>query len=251
MKSHPDLDTPVGHLFAFSEPVAIADYRIETTYSYPELLEVHGCVASVNVPLKTDSGMFGVLEVDHTSARSFSADDIYFLTGLGNTMAQALQLRRAVLRLEKAVEAKQLLVREMNHRIKNNLSLVGAILSLQSRRLDSEAMREELAKAVSRINNLALVHDRLQLVTSAQARVDAATHFRELCDDVAFTPSAGVELTTKCSGSVGGDCLEALTLMTNELVTNAAKHAFKGRDEGEIEIFYRVEGAGWRLRVRR
>jgi two-component system, sensor histidine kinase PdtaS len=245
----PDVETPIGHAFAFSEAVAITDYRSETTYSYPELLKVHGCIASVNVPLKTASGMFGVLEVDHTSARNFSADDIYFLTGLGNTMAQALQLKRAILRLEDAVEAKQLLLREMNHRIKNNLSLVGAMLSLQSRRLDNEAMREELAKAVNRINNLALVHDRLQLFTSAQTRVDAATHFRELCEMLRSLLPPGVELTTKCSGSLSGDCLEALTLMTNELVTNAAKHAFKGRGEGEIEILYRMEGAGWRLRV--
>ena len=245
----PDLDTPIGHAFNFSEPVALSDYRSEAVYSYPELLRVHSCVASVNVPLRTDRGMFGVLEVDHTSARTFTTDDIYFLTGLGNTMAQAIQLKRALQAMEQAVEAKQLLVREMNHRIKNNLSLVGAMLSLQARRLDDEVMRDELAKAVTRINNLSLVHDRLQLFTSTSTQMDGATHFRELCDMLRSLLPPGVELTCECSGTIGGDCIEALTLMTNELVTNAAKHAFKGRDGGEIEVLYREEGAGWRLRV--
>ena len=245
----PDIESPIGHAFSFSEPVAISDYRTDGIYRYPDLLKVHGCVASLNVPLKTDSGMFGVIEVDSTSARTFSDDDIYFLTGLGNTMAQAIQLRRAVQSMEKALEAKQLLVREMNHRIKNNLSLVGAMLSLQARRFGDQTMREEMAKAVTRINNLALVHDRLQLFSSTETRMDAATHFKELGDLLRSLLPPGVSLTTKCSGSIEGDCLEALTLMTNELVTNAAKHAFNGRDSGEIEILYRDEGPGWRLRV--
>ena len=66
----PDLDTPIGHAFSLSEPVPIADYADEKTIQYPQILKDHGCVASLNVPVRTDSGMFGVLEVDHTSARS-------------------------------------------------------------------------------------------------------------------------------------------------------------------------------------
>jgi two-component sensor histidine kinase len=46
-----------------------------------------------------------------------------------------------------------------------------------------------------------------------------------------------------------GDCVESLTLIANELVTNAAKYAFVGRDAGEIVLGYRQEGAGWRLWV--
>ena len=69
----PDIDTPIGHAFALSEPVPIPDYSSEKVYRYPAILKDHGCVASLNVPLRTDSGNFGVLEVDHTSARPFSA----------------------------------------------------------------------------------------------------------------------------------------------------------------------------------
>lgn len=247
----PDLDTPIGHAFGLSEPVPIADYTDENekTYRYPQILKDHGCVASLNVPVRTDSGMFGVLEVDHTSARSFSADDIYFLTGLGNTIAQAIELRRALGAMEKAVEEKQLLVREMNHRIKNNLSLVAAMLSLQARRFSDESVRSELANAVSRIHNLALVHDRLQLFSSNVREVDAASHFRDLGEMLRSLLPAGVTLTTNCSGSIPGDSLESLTLITNELVTNAAKYAFSERASGTVEIGYREEGAGWRLWV--
>ena len=81
----PKIDTPIGHAFVLSEPVAIPDYASERIYRYPAILKDHGCVASLNVPLRTDRGNFGVLELDHTPSRPFSADDVYFLTGLGNT----------------------------------------------------------------------------------------------------------------------------------------------------------------------
>jgi two-component system, sensor histidine kinase PdtaS len=245
----PDIDTPIGHAFILSEPVAIRDYSDQKIYRNPSILKDHGCVASINVPLRTDQGNFGVLEVDHTSARSFSPDDLSFLTGLGNTVARAVELRRALLSMEVALDEKQLLIREMNHRIKNNLSLVGAMLSLQARRLPEPMVREELNQAVTRINNLALVHDRLQLFTSSVTQVDAATHFHDLCNMLRSLLPRGVSLTTKCSGMIAGDSIESLTLIANELVTNAAKYAFTGRDTGEIVLGYKQEGAGWRLWV--
>jgi two-component sensor histidine kinase len=245
----PDIDTPIGHAFAFSEPVGIADYSSEKGYLYPEILKEHGCIASLNVPLRTDRGNFGVLEVDHTSARGFSPDDTHFLTGLGNTVARAVELRRALHAMQTALDEKQLLIREMNHRIKNNLTLVGAMLSLQARRFSEPRVREELGNAVARINNLALVHDRLQVFSASVTKVEAAAHFQDLCEMLRSILPAGVALTPRCSGSIPGDCVESLTLIANELVTNAAKYAFAGRETGEIILGYRQEGAGWRLWV--
>ena len=245
----PDVDTPIGHALALSEPVPVSDYRDQTRYRYPALLKDHGCVSSVNVPVQTDSGSFGVLEIDHTSPRTFSGDDIYFLTGLGNTIAQAVELKRALQAMTAAVDAKQFLVQEMNHRIKNNLSLVGAMLSLQARRFSDPSVRDELSKAVSRINNLSLVHDRLQAFTSGDARMDAAAHFQQLCEMLRSLVPAGTTLTSNCTGTLAGDCVESLTLITNELVTNAAKYAFTERERGEILVGFREEGAGWRLWV--
>jgi two-component sensor histidine kinase len=245
----PDLDTPIGHAFVLSEPVAISDYHSESFYRHPNILKEHNCVASLNVPLRTNRGNFGVFEVDHTSPREFTADDIHFLTGLGNTVAHAIELKRALHAMEHALSEKQLLIREMNHRIKNNLGLVAAMLSLQARRFSEPAMREELGNAVARINNLALVHDRLQLFTSSIIKIDSASHFEELCEMLRSLLPPGVSLRAQCSGSIAGDCVEPLTLIANELVTNAAKYAFTNREAGEIVLGYREQGAGWHLWV--
>ena len=245
----PNINTPIGYAFALSEPVPISDYNSEKVHCHPTILKEHGCVASLNVPLRTDRGNFGVLEVDNTSTCTFSADDINFLTGLGNTVARAVELRRAMNAMEAAFKEKELLIREMNHRIKNNLSLVAAMLSLQARRSTESEVREQLGNAATRVNNFALVHDRLQLFTSSVAKVDAASHFEELCGMLRSLLPGGVVLTPKCSGWILGDCVESLTLIANELVTNAAKYAFAGRDKGEIVLGYRQDGAGWRLWV--
>lgn len=245
----PTLASPVGYAHALSEPVGIADYRTETSFEYPAILREHGCVASLNVPVRTDAGAFGVLEVDHVEPHTFTRDDIYFLSGLGNTIAKAVELRRAIQALEAAIDQKQLLVREMNHRIKNNLGLVAAILSLQGRSSSEPSLRDELAGAVARINNLALVHDRLQLFGSSITRVEAGGHFRDLCQMLRSLLPPGIVLNPRCSGWIAGDNVESLTLIANELVTNAAKYAFAGRDHGEITLGYREEGVGWRLWV--
>jgi two-component sensor histidine kinase len=94
-----------------------------------------------------------------------------------------------------------------------------------------------------------LVHDRLQLFTSSVTQVDAAPHFQDLCEMLRSLLPPGVVLTAKCSGTIVGDCVEALTLIANELVTNAAKYAFPEGEAGEIVLGYRQEGAGWRLWV--
>jgi len=245
----PDIDTPIGYAFAFSEPVGISDYISEKRHQFPSILKDHGCISSLNVPVRTDLGVFGILEVDDTRPRQFSSDDVYFLTGLGNTIAKALELRHALNSLDSALGEKQLLLHEMNHRIKNNLSLVAAMLSLQGRGASDARIREELGSAAARINNMALVHDRLQLFTSSAGRVDAAVHFRELCDMLRSVLPPRIALISRCSGWIAGDHVESLTLIANELVTNAAKHAFAGREDGEIQLGYRQEGAAWRLWV--
>jgi two-component sensor histidine kinase len=244
-----DSATPIGHSFIFSEPVAITDYRKIDNYPFPEILREHGCVSSINVPLPTDEGMFGVLEVDHIEPRAFSSDDVNFLTGLGNTIARAIELRRAMQAMASTLDQQQLLLREMNHRIKNNLTLVAGMLHLQARQSSEPAVRDSLTSAVTRINNLALIHDRMQLFTGSMKTISAAAHFQELSDMLRSLLPTGVVLTAKLSGSIPGDHVAAITLIANELITNAAKYAFSERQDGEITLGYQEEGVGWRLWV--
>jgi two-component sensor histidine kinase len=244
-----DLRTPIGYSFSLIDPVAVGNYTEQSKWEYPALLRDHSCVSSLNVPLLAEAGIVGVLEVDHIEPKNFTEDDVSFLTGLASVVGQSIRLRRAIDETERGLEEKNFLLREMNHRIKNNLSLVSSMLMLAARRSPSDQVRETLRDSVSRINNIALVHDRLQLATGLSTQVPAGEHFGSLALLLGTLMPPGVVLTTNCIGSIQGGQLEAMTLIVNELVTNSAKYAFSGRNEGNISIGYRVEGVAWHLWV--
>jgi two-component sensor histidine kinase len=144
--------------------------------------------------------------------------------------------RRAQERKEKA-ERQTLLLREVNHRVKNNFSIVTAFLTLQSRRAASPDVKEALSTAASRVRALAHANDNLYSDTGGD--VDLEFYIPELCDATSkalFLPDS-VTLTCECgSARMERDRAIAIGLIINELLTNAAKHAFEGRDRGQITV---------------
>ena len=127
---------------------------------------------------------------------------------------------------------------ELNHRVKNNLALVSSMLAMQGRGADLPAVREHLAKAVDRIQTIADVHASLYR-TSSQDEVDFATYLQDLCarlsgalleDDRIRIEVAAEPATLPLDKAV------SLGVVVNELVTNAAKHAYPPPAAGSISV---------------
>ena len=146
----------------------------------------------------------------------------------------ALLLLRDVTELrrrERELLSKDAMIREIHHRVKNNLQTVAALLRLQARRLDSGPARTALDEAVRRVGAIALVHETLS------AGYDETVDF----DEVAVRGLATLVEVASRSGSVrtqhGGkfgrlraEDATALSLVLTELVQNAVEHGFDGRD---------------------
>ena len=151
-------------------------------------------------------------------------------------------------RRERELITKDATIREIHHRVKNNLQTVAALLRLQSRRLTSVEAREALAEAERRVATIALVHETLsQTLDETVEFDDLIGRSLRLAADVA-TP--GVRVHTHIEGSFGlvlADDATALALVLTELVTNAVEHGFAGRDAGDVAI--EVEREGENLRV--
>jgi two-component sensor histidine kinase len=243
-----DVDSAIGCAFNLAEPVPVHDYEDHKRLRWPDILREHGCVSSLNVPVRGESGIFGVLEVDHQEVRQYSSDDINFLMALGNTVARAVELHRVQQAKDRALADKDLLMREMNHRIKNNLSLVAAMLSLQSKRFAHSEMRREFEDAISRVSTLAHVHDRIQKHMIGDS--DAASYFADLCGMLRSLTPKNVQLTCTANGTLPSDNVETLALLVNELVTNACKYAFPGGRAGKVDVSFSGSGEDWRLVVR-
>jgi len=135
------------------------DINREERFSYHEFLRDHGVQAFVNVPVLTGKGRppFGVLEVDSRSPREFEQSDIEFLRTYANLLGAAINRFRTVDELRAALRDKELLIHELNHRVKNTLATVQSI-ALQT--LRNAATPEDAKVAIEdRLRALALARD--------------------------------------------------------------------------------------------
>lgn len=167
------------------------------------------------------------------------------IRSLGETfgrMADTISSREAELR--ESLAQKEILVREIHHRVKNNLQLVMSLLNLHARRIRDPRAEAAFAEARSRINALATLHRRLYESENLQ-EVDLRWFLKDLCAELRRGGLAGtqdVDLTVTAEEEViGPDVAVPLGLLVTEAITNAYKHAFTGVDRGLIEVIIRRE----------
>jgi two-component sensor histidine kinase len=162
------------------------------------------------------------------------------IRSLGETfsrMADLLSARENELR--DSLAQKEILVREIHHRVKNNLQLVMSLLNLHARRIRDPRAEVAFAEARSRINALATLHRRLYESESLQ-EIDLKWFLEDLCSELrrgGLSRGRNVELAVESPSEViGPDVAVPLGLLVTEAITNAYKHAFNERDGGHIDV---------------
>jgi two-component sensor histidine kinase len=150
-------------------------------------------------------------------------------------MAEGIQDRDR--RLREAVEVKTTLIKEIHHRVKNNLQIVMSLLSIQANQVKDGVAKDALLQAQTRINALALVH-RILNELEDQSTLDIRQLLEELSHQIAGGMSndkVQVEVEVP-SRVVSGSTAVALALFTVEALTNIFKHAFPDEREGVIRV---------------
>lgn len=167
------------------------------------------------------------------------------IRSLGETftrMADLISARET--ELQDSLAQKEVLVREIHHRVKNNLQLVMSLLNLHARRIKDPRAEAAFAEARSRINALATLHRRLYESENLQ-EVELRWFLEDLCAELRRGGLAGsreVELTVQAPDEViGPDIAVPLGLLVTEAITNAYKHAFHGADRGLIQVIVQRE----------
>ena len=158
--------------------------------------------------------------------------------------ARTAELIAANAKLTEALAQRDLLLREVYHRVKNNLQIIDSIVMLQSQRIEDPVAKGALGSLRSRLYALGLVHQ--QLMSSDDLKTfDVAPFLKELTTHI-VEGSGGREVGLSVQAvpvEVGLDFAIPLGLVVTELVTNSLKHAFQGRD-GHIQVILRRNDDG-------
>ncbi len=220
----------VGHVAQTGEPMHVDDISAEPRYANRELAEQDGFVSMLAVPLSVRDQVIGVVACYTTEPRTFTDEQIALFSTMANQTALAIENSRLVTHAA--------VVREMHHRIKNNLQTVAMLMQLQMPDADQLDTREVLETNIHRIRSIATVHEVLS---------EKGWHLVDVRDVLGRIAHATVQAVNAPSRTIAidvvGDSLmvrsqaaTALALVVNELVQNAVEHAFIDRTQGTIRI---------------
>jgi two-component sensor histidine kinase len=247
-------DTSTAHALATDDPVTSPNLAQDKRFKVARFVTDHGVKALVNVLIRGTDGNppYGILEVDSREPRQFTGTDTDFLRTYANLLADAIERIRILRTLRSAVADKDRLLRELQHRVKNNLQMVTSLIRLQERRARSTEARRELLAVGRRIETLSLVYEKLYAAGEIE-RVDLGTYLGELGASLLrlHTEEApGVRLRTDVESlAVPVDKAVPVGLIVNEFVTNSFKYAFQGQP-GTIGLeLARAEPGKARLRL--
>ncbi len=243
-----DFGSPAGRALQTGAPVAIRNILEDDEFRYPDLLRDHAIVSLVNVPIMINGQTWGVLEVDHTEPIDFDEWDLSFLTTTANLMGACLAQGEAAQKgLDAAAElARQrerfdTMMRELQHRTKNNLQMIVSFLTLRTRELSGE-IKDILNSAIGRVQAVALAHDQLSGSNSASTLL-FDEYLRSLCSNIAPQQSeTSIEVEAQRL-TVPLDRAVPAGLVVNELVTNSMKYAF-GNGGGIIRVRFALTSNG-------
>ena len=231
-----DLASPAGYALRTGKPVISNHLKNEQRFRTPELLSEHGIHRAMNVILQGDGAPFGVLEVDSKSEGEFSERDIAFLQGAANILGMAIEQQQYQRKLKDALDRHQILLKEVNHRVKNSLQVVSSMLQLQARSVGDPDLSERLTEASSRVSAVGRAYERLAYNADYE-NVDLVEYLRQIVGDLEPTVApCKIEFDAPEEIQFAADRAILVGLILNELVSNAGKYAYPDCPGGSIWV---------------
>jgi len=171
---------------------------------------------------------------------------VYLLGGvLGKNLLRAHHnLYKTKMELEEQITEKETLLKEVHHRVKNNLQTVSSLLSLQARGIDDEEIRNLIKSSQNRVISMAMVHEMLYMRDDI-SKIKYKSYVQELGEYLVRSVKGSennVHLTIDIPDiELGIDTAIPLGLLINEAITNALKYGIRDDDKGEIYVALRKE----------
>jgi two-component sensor histidine kinase/HAMP domain-containing protein len=190
--------------------------------------------------------LIGELNIGDGDKKRYSEDDINIVFEISNTLAVAIaqaylqeNIKKHAETLQKSLKEKLVLLKEVHHRVKNNLQVISSLLYLQAKKSSDENVLKTLLDSQNRVKSMALVHEKIYK-SSDFSKVDVSDYIKSLAEIIisSFSETSkkiDLILTTE-SIFLPIDISIPFGLIVNEVLTNIVKHAFKDRKKGSVNI---------------
>jgi two-component system, sensor histidine kinase PdtaS len=220
----------VGLVAQTGRPLAVLDVTADARYRHAGIARQEGLCSLLSVPLAVRERVIGVLNCYTAGPHRFTDEEVSLFSTLANQTALAIENARLV--------TNAAVVREMHHRIKNNLQSVAMLLRLQMSAEHELSPPQVLQDSINRILSIAAVHEvlsqrgfRLVAIKDVLQRVG-----RAVAQNMG-RPDLHVEVVVEGDeASLPSQAATSLALVVNELLQNALEHAFVGRSQGQVDI---------------
>ncbi len=156
--------------------------------------------------------------------------------------------------MSQSLKEKESLLKEIHHRVKNNLQIISNLMAKQARKTTDSTVKKMMKEGQDRVQSMALIHQNLYQ-SEHLSSIDIKAYLEELTQNIAQTQRvSGKEITIVLNtddSKLDIDTAIPIGLILNELITNAYKYAFPERDAGEIKIsFQKTTEKGFQLQVK-
>lgn len=245
----------VGWVASHGESLIVADAHADDRY-FEDVDQSTGLDlrSIISVPLQAKRGVIGVLQAVDSQPNRFDEHNLDLLEPLAATAAIAIDNARLYEQAREDAAAKSVLLREIDHRVKNNLSALIGLLHSAARRtevVDQSAYQSIIRDLINRLIGLAKVHDLLSASQWTGLRLSELAEEIIKSSTQTLSPDQHIHVDVSPSPvKVNPDQAHNLTLVINELTTNTIKHALRDRQSARITVSISRENDKVRLEFR-
>ena len=229
----------VGRSVASRTPIQVEDAISDPilTTAHPQIV-AEGIRSMFCVPLIARDRVLGGISVFTLDRHEFSEEQIQLVSTFAYDAALAIENARLYQEAQRALETQAILMREMQHRVKNNLQTVASLLSLQMRRAETAEAADLLGLSAARVESIAAVHEILSEENIGLATIEEiAIRIMNIVVNDLVPPSQKIDFTIAPAPiRLGSKQATLFALVLNELVSNAATHGLAGRSAGSIRM---------------
>ena len=239
--SVPAAKTLTGYVIRTGQPLLAREDELQKLEDAGEI-ELVGTPSKIwlGVPLQSGNEMVGAVVVQsYTNPNLYTIKHLEILQFVSGQMAMALERRKGEEQIKSSLHEKELLLKEIHHRVKNNLQIIHSLLYLQAKKTTDITAHELFINSQNRVRSMALIHEKLY-GSKDLSKVDFCEYTKSLTDhlrSIYKTEGKTINIIVNMPDIyLPIDTAIPCGLIVNELVSNSLKYAFPNGHDGKIDI---------------